>query len=187
MNKEIKALYKHRAFHLEVKSLQEDGAFAGYASVFNLLDNQRDVVRPGAFAASLAKRNMPVQLLWQHQWESPIGVIQQIFEDRHGLYVQGKLLLEVARAKEAYALIKAGALRGMSIGFTVKKAARNPQSGVRELLALELWEVSLVTMPANDAAQVTVVKRHMPQLQEAAFAKLLHAMTCAEHALGRLR
>jgi HK97 family phage prohead protease len=107
---------------------------------------------------SLKKRAYPVQLLWQHQWEQQIGVITQIFEDKHGLYVEGQLLLEVARAKEAHALLKAGALRGMSIGYTVKKSRRDVETGARELLAVELWEVSLVTLPANMAAQVTVVK-----------------------------
>ncbi len=148
------------AFALEIKSLSEDGRFAGYASVFDLTDTQRDVMRKGAFLQSLAQRKYPVQLLWQHQWESPIGVIRQLFEDKHGLYVEGTLLLDVARAKEAHALLKAGAIRGMSIGYTVKRARRDMDRGVRELLEVELWEVSLVTLPANEAAQVTVVKSH---------------------------
>ncbi|WP_446893601.1 HK97 family phage prohead protease, partial [Acinetobacter sp. NS4_7] len=81
----------------EVKSLQADGTFAGYASVFGIVDSQRDIVLPGAFSHSLKSRKQPVQLLWQHQWESPIGSITKLFEDARGLYVQGKLLMEVAR------------------------------------------------------------------------------------------
>ena len=146
------------AFALELKSISADGRFAGYASVFDNTDSQRDVMRRGAFAKSLKARSYPVQLLWQHQWESPIGVIDTIFEDQHGLYVEGKLLLEVARAKEAHALLKAGAMRGLSIGYSVKRARRNIDTGARELLEVELWEVSVVTHPANAAAQVTVVK-----------------------------
>lgn len=146
------------SFALELKSLDAAGRFAGYASVFDVTDSQRDVMRVGAFRNSLKQRKYPVQLLWQHQWESPIGVLEQVFEDTHGLYVEGRLLLEVARAKEAHALLKAGAIRGMSIGYNVKRARRDPDSGVRELLEVELWEVSLVTLPANEAAQVTVVK-----------------------------
>lgn len=146
------------AFALEIKALSEDGRFAGYASVFDVTDSQRDIMRPGAFKTSLNLRKYPVQLLWQHQWESPIGVLEQVFEDKHGLYVEGRLLLDVARAKEAHALLKAGAIRGMSIGYTVKKARRDADTGARELLEVELWEVSLVTLPANEAAQVTVVK-----------------------------
>ena len=142
----------------EMKMLAADGTFEGYASVFNNIDSQRDRVHPGAFKATIRNREAPIQLLWQHQWESPIGVITSVFEDARGLYIKGKLLLEVAQAREAYALLKAGVVRGLSIGYSVARSRRNPDSGVRELLDLNLWEVSLVTMPANEAAQVTVVK-----------------------------
>ncbi len=158
---ENKADHKARAqmaCGFEVKSLAMDGTFAGYASVFGVVDSQRDVVHPGAFKASLKSRLQPVQLLWQHQWQSPIGVIESLFEDARGLYIKGRLLMEVAQAREAYALLKAGVIRGLSIGYSVKRAKRNIDTGVRELLDVELWEVSLVTMPANEAAQVTVVK-----------------------------
>lgn len=168
---------KRGAFTLELKSLEADGRFAGYASVFDNMDSQRDVMRRGAFRASLKQRQYPVQLLWQHQWENPIGVITEIFEDTQGLYVEGRLLLEVARAKEAHALLKAGAMRGLSIGYTVKRARRDADSGVRELLEVALWEVSLVTMPANEAAQVTVVK------SQDALAALSRALDTAEQRL----
>lgn len=126
--------------------------------MFNNVDSQRDRVHPGAFKASIRERDKPVQLLWQHQWEKPIGVITALFEDARGLYMKGKLLLEVEQAREAYALLKAGVVRGLSIGYSVKRSRRSMDSGVRELLDLNLWEISLVTMPANEAAQVTVVK-----------------------------
>lgn len=142
----------------EVKSLREDGTFEGYASVFNNVDSQRDRVHPGAFKASIKTRDKPVQLLWQHQWDKPIGVITALFEDARGLFVKGKLLMDVAQAREAYSLLKAGVVRGLSIGYSVKRSRRNPDSGIRELLDLNLWEISLVTLPANEAAQVTVVK-----------------------------
>ena len=142
----------------EIKSIGADGTFEGYASVFGNIDSQNDRVHPGAFKTSIKSREKPVQLLWQHQWQSPIGTILSLFEDAHGLYVKGKLLLEVAQAREAYTLMKAGVVRGLSIGYSVKRSRRNPDSGVRELLDLNLWEISLVTMPANEAAQVTVVK-----------------------------
>ncbi|MES2983918.1 MAG: HK97 family phage prohead protease [Pseudomonadota bacterium] len=167
----------------EVKSLAQDGTFEGYASVFNVVDSQRDVVQPGAFRASLKTRNQPVQLLWQHQWESPIGVIETLFENTRGLYVKGKLLMEVARAREAYALLKSGVIRGLSIGYSVKRAKRNIDTGVRALLEVELWEISLVTMPANEAALVTVVKSaegdpmaHLASVLDRAGIALLYAM-----------
>lgn len=142
----------------EVKSLAADGTFEGYASVFGVVDSQRDRVHAGAFKGSLRGRDKPVQLLWQHQWDKPIGVITALFEDARGLYLKGKLLMEVAQAREAYALMKAGVVRGLSIGYSVKRSRRNVDSCVRELLDLNLWEISLVTQPANEAAQVTVVK-----------------------------
>ena len=164
----------------EVKSLGADGTFAGYASVFGVVDSQRDVVYAGAFKASLKARSKPVQLLWQHQWEKPIGVIEEIFEDARGLYVRGRLLMEVAQAREAYALLKAGVVRGLSIGYSVKRAKRNVDTGVRALLDIELWEVSLVTLPANEAAQVTVVKSN-------ADAALTGLMLAIERARGVLQ
>ena len=142
----------------EIKSIGKDGTFEGYASVFGNIDSHNDRVHAGAFKTSIKSRNKPVQLLWQHQWQSPVGTIVSLFEDAHGLYVKGKLLLDVAQAREAYTLMKAGVVRGLSIGYSVKRSRRSPDSGVRELLDLNLWEISLVTMPANEAAQVTVVK-----------------------------
>lgn len=147
---------------IEVKSLDADGRFSGYASVFDVIDSQRDRMKRGAFRKSLRVRQTPVKLLWQHQWESPIGVVDQIFEDARGLFVQGRLLMDVAKAREAYALLKAGALRGMSIGYQVKQSRRDPDSGVRELLEVELWEVSIVTLPANAQANVTALKGAQP-------------------------
>lgn len=146
----------------EIKALSADGTFEGYASVFNNVDSQRDRVHKGAFSTSIKQRDKPVQLLWQHQWEKPIGVITALYEDARGLYMKGKLLLEVEQAREAYALMKAGVVRGLSIGYSVKRSRRSPDTGIRELLELNLWEISLVTMPANEAAQVTVVKSTMP-------------------------
>lgn len=148
----------HMEVPFEIKSVAADGSFEGYASVFHVVDSQYDRVHPGAFKGSITKRVKPVQLLWQHQWDKPIGVITSIFENARGLYVKGKLLLDLAQAREAYSLLKSGIVRGLSIGYSVKRARRNPETGVRELLDLQLWEISLVTQPANEAAQVVAVK-----------------------------
>ena len=148
-----------KSLAIEIKSITSDGRFAGYASVFGNVDAQRDVVRKGAFLRSLTSRVEPLRLLWQHLWNEPIGVIERVFEDAHGLYVEGRLALEVARAREALSLMKSGIVRGLSIGYTVQRYRRNPDTGVRELLEIDLWEVSLVTVPANHAAQVTVIKQ----------------------------
>jgi HK97 family phage prohead protease len=143
---------------LHLKSLSAQGHFAGYASVFDVVDGQNDVVLRGAFEKTLSGRAGSIKLLWQHQPEEPVGVITHIFEDRRGLFLQGKLQLEVARAQEAYALMKSGALSGLSIGYAPVRQSLDPQSGVRRLAEVELFEISLVTFPANPRAQVTVVK-----------------------------
>ena len=144
---------------LEIKSVSDEGRFAGYASVFDVVDNQRDVVLRGAFAKSLREQQGRIKLLWQHQMDEPIGMLERAFEDNRGLYVEGRLLLHVARAREAYALLKAGAMKGLSIGYKPTAYDFDPQSGVRRLQQVELFEVSLVTFPANEAAGVTVVKQ----------------------------
>ena len=123
-----------------------------------VMDAQRDIVLRGAFKESLAGRIRQIHLLWQHKTDEPIGYFTAMFEDARGLYVEGRLLLTVARAREAYALLKAGVVRGLSIGYTPRRYVVDPDTAVRHLMAVDLWEVSLVTFPANDRAEVTVVK-----------------------------
>lgn len=153
---------KHLTYSLALKSLDAEGHFAGYASVFDVVDSQKDIILRGAFRRTLQARAQEVKFLWQHDFSEPIGVFSVIREDAKGLYVEGQLLLDVRRAEEAYALLKAGALEGLSIGYTVKEFEYDAKSGVRLLKDVELWEVSLVTFPSNRAATVTYVKGHAP-------------------------
>jgi HK97 family phage prohead protease len=149
---------KSFAFNLQLKELNAQGRFAGYASVFNLVDSQRDVILRGAFSRTLKGRTRDIKFLWQHQQEEPIGGFDRIFEDKRGLYVEGSLLLNIRRAQEAHALLKAKAISGLSIGYSPVRYSTHPKTGVRMLKDIDLWEVSLVTFPANAAAGVTVVK-----------------------------
>lgn len=135
---------------LQVKQLDEQGRFAGYASIFGLVDNQNDKMLAGAFATTLQEQDGDIKLLWQHNFEEPIGVFTALREDARGLYVQ--------RAKEAHALLKAGAICGLSIGYVPVKYHIDAQTGVRVLEEVALYEVSLVTFPANSAATVHAVK-----------------------------
>lgn len=152
-------MFKFRDFDLSVKSVAEDGTFSGYGSVFHVVDSAKEIVAPGAFKASLASRSRPVPVLWQHRQDEPIGVYGKIHEDEHGLYVEGKLLVsEVAKAREAYALLKAGAVSGLSIGYFVRGSRYDEKTGIRTLTALDLEEVSIVTTPANGEARVETVK-----------------------------
>ena len=123
--------------------------FAGYAALFDRADRGGDVVRPGAFAASL-QRGGSVPLLWQHAPGRPIGRIEYLQEDRRGLRVIG-WLSDGAAGREAAALLKEGTVRGLSFGYRVREAKGESP---RELMAVELVEVSLVTFPMQPKARV---------------------------------
>lgn len=146
----------------EIKSISSDGSFSGYGAVFGNKDAYGDIIAPGAFTKSLAdyraKGRMPA-MLWQHDSDKPIGVWTEMREDARGLYVEGRLLTgDVPKAREAHALLKAGALSGMSIGFLPQVWEWDEKKDVRTLKEIDLWEVSLVTFPANDEARVADVK-----------------------------
>lgn len=134
------------------------GLFTGYASLFRVADSARDVVEPGAFAASLARRGVGgVRMLWQHDPATPIGTWLALSEDPVGLKVTGRLTLSVGRAREAFDLMRAGALDGLSIGFRPVRSAPDRRTGLRRLVEIDLWEVSLVTFPALAGARISRV------------------------------
>lgn len=144
---------------LETKAVFEDGTFEGYASLFDAPDMGRDVVVRGAFAESLrAKGASGIKMLFQHDPAEPIGVWEEIREDARGLYVRGRLMTAVARAREVLSLMRAGALDGLSIGFKAQKTQRDVRSGVRRIMKLDLWEISIVTFPMLPSARVAAVK-----------------------------
>lgn len=138
-------------------SLRSDGGvIAGYASRFAVADQGGDIVAPGAFAASLkrlAGKGDKVRMLWQHDPARPIGVWDEVREDGVGLWVKGRLLQDIAQAREAEALIAAGAIDGLSIGYRVVRADRDGK-GRRLLREVDLWEVSLVTFPMLTEAKI---------------------------------
>jgi HK97 family phage prohead protease len=147
-------------FPFEVKELGDEGTFTGYGSVFNVVDLWDDAVLPGAFEKSIGKRKPA--MLWQHNSDSPIGLYDSVEEDARGLRMKGRLLVDsVTQAREAHALLKAGAINGLSIGFNPlvwEYETRKDGRRVRVLKEIDLWEVSLVTFPANPKAVVGGVK-----------------------------
>ena len=137
------------------------GRFEGYGSIFGNVDLGNDVIQAGAFSKSLRKRPAEkVKLLYQHKSDMPIGVFDEIKEDENGLYVKGRLALQTQAGKEAYELLKMGALDGLSIGFkTTPKNVSYENRGQRRIIKeVDLMEVSLVTFPMNPQATVQVVK-----------------------------
>jgi HK97 family phage prohead protease len=157
------------AFEVRFSTSGETGKISGIAAKFgdHLVDAYGDVIAKGAFAASLkdhqAAGQMPA-MLWQHDPAEPIGVWTEISEDDTGLRVKGQINLQTQRGREALALLKQGAFRGLSIGFVAKKAEARAD-GVRKLTEVDLWEVSLVTFPARKEGQITEV-RDLRDLEE---------------------
>ncbi len=148
---------EHKYCRLDDAIKVKDGmVIEGYASLFGDEDRGGDVVEKGAYAASLrrlADEGRHVKMLWQHDPAQPIGVWDEVREDDKGLYVKGRLLENVSRAREAAALLAANAIDGLSIGYRTVRSVKNDK-GRRLLKELELWEVSLVTFPMLTSARV---------------------------------
>lgn len=136
-----------------------DGTIEGYASVFGEVDQARDMVLPGAFSQSLKLRGRHrVPMLFQHDPAEPIGVWLELREDHRGLHARGRLIPDVARSREVMALLREGAIDGLSIGFRTVKGRVDPKTRVRKLEAIDLWEISIVTFPLADGARVRTIK-----------------------------
>lgn len=140
---------------------EEKGVFSGYGSIFGNKDLGNDVVVEGAFAKSIGRKGAKaVKLLYQHRQDEPIGVFDEIIEDRRGLKVKGRLAMGTQRGREVYELMKMGALDGLSIGYRVDpKGVEYDEKGKRRLLkSVDLMEISAVTFPMNPRARVQAVK-----------------------------
>jgi HK97 family phage prohead protease len=153
------AIIDHGALPLDMKAAAT-GISQGYASLYGQMDTGGDMVAPGAYAKSLASltaEGRNVKMLWQHDPAQPIGVWDEVREDAKGLWVKGRILSEVEKGREAAALLSAGAIDGLSIGYRTVNATRGAK-GERILQELELWEVSIVTFPMLPTARVDAMK-----------------------------
>ncbi|MEN8837317.1 MAG: HK97 family phage prohead protease [Celeribacter marinus] len=148
---------EHKFCRLGTAQVVETGVeIEGYASLFGTQDNGGDIVAKGAYSASLVAlkaKGARVKMLWQHDPAQPIGVWDVVREDAHGLFVKGRILTDIEKGREAAALIEAGAIDGLSIGYRTVRA-RKTDGGARVLSELELWEVSLVTFPMLPQARI---------------------------------
>lgn len=136
---------------------EPEGTVVGYGSVFNNVDQGRDIVLPGAFAGSVASK---IKMLWQHDPRQPIGVWDELTEDDKGLRLKGRLALKTRLGAEAHELLKMGAIDGLSIGYAMgrKDFDFSGEGGARRIKSLQLREVSLVTFPMNTRATTVRVK-----------------------------
>ncbi|MEH2590284.1 HK97 family phage prohead protease [Bradyrhizobium sp. AZCC 1721] len=162
---------------LDTKSITEGGVFYGYASRFNEIDLGNDNIQPGAFAQSLKTRPASkVKMLLAHDPTTPIGVWTSLVEDERGLKATGQLILDTAKGRETYALLRAGALDGLSIGFKAKKESYD--RNIRLLHQVDLFEISVVTFPMLPSATVSQIK------QANEFSRLVDAINRAAKALN---
>lgn len=139
----------------------DDGAISGKAWDFATPDRVGDMIEPAAFKRAV----FPLPMLFGHDQNDPVGTWTQAAEAKGGLMVEGRLLVaEVARAREVRALVQAGAVRGLSIGFATRKAVARPGGG-RTITDLELLEISLVTLPMHPGARVTSAKSAVEALR----------------------
>lgn len=155
---------EHKTVSFDAKEISDEGQISGYGSIYGTVDQGGDVITKGAFDNSLRElkeQGRNVKMLWQHDPSQPIGVWDVVTSDSRGLFMKGRLLPEVAKAREALVLLKAGAMDGLSIGYrTIDAEKKNgPQGLIRELKEVELWETSLVTFPMNTDSRVTDVKQ----------------------------
>ena len=160
---------KHLTFETEIKS-DAQGVFTGYGSIFGNEDQGNDIMKKGAFTKSLTKRPASkVKMLYQHKTDEPIGIFTDMYEDNKGLYVKGQLAMGTQKGREAYELLKMGALDGMSIGFRAdpeKQGYNENKRGVRTLKEVDLMEISLVTFPMNESALIETVKGNAKNIRE---------------------
>lgn len=145
-----------KSLNIELKADGPEGRISGYGAVFGNVDSTGDRIMPGAFKQSLENRKP--KMLWQHNMADPIGVFEEFYEDDHGLYMEGKLVLGATRGRDAFALAEAGAIDGLSIGYMVPEGGAEMNGTIREIRQIDLFEVSMVTVPANPEATITGVK-----------------------------
>jgi HK97 family phage prohead protease len=144
------------------KHSSTDMNFSGYASRFGIPDAAGDIIMRGAFRASLLARGPKgIRMLFQHDPSQPLGTWSEIREDDQGLFVKGALSMGAGRVRDIGALLSDGAIDGLSIGFRTINAMRDRASGLRRLLHVDLWEISLVTFPMMGSARVSHMRRSM--------------------------
>lgn len=138
-----------------------EGVVEGYGATFNGVDSYGDTIQPGAFSEAI-KGALPL-MLWQHQQAAPIGRWTELREDSRGLFVRGQLNMQTTAGREAYAHLREQDISGLSIGYRIPPGGVESRGDVRLLKSIDLREISIVSMPADDRARVTAVKAQRPE------------------------
>ena len=173
-----------KRFKLQDTTIDGDGSFEGYASVFDVTDSDGDIIQKGAFSKAVQLMHDGTtrpKMCWQHNWWELIGTWKEMAEDDKGLKVKGQLFLDLERGREAHILMKAGEIDSMSIGFDPIVAEKIKTGDL--IKEVDLWEVSLVTFPANDQATITQsksVRDFENYLRDAGYSRK-DAVTIASH------
>lgn len=191
------------AISLDLKALSEDGTFEGYGSTFGNVDQGGDIVMAGAFRRTLKERPR-VKMLRDHDTRKIVGKWLDIREDERGLKVKGRLFAKAddhnPLAMETLALMREGELDALSIGYRTVKSLWDDSKETRQLIDVDLWEVSVVTFAMNEMATVDDVKSEALSIRDcerilreggapAEFAKLvaIHGFDGATKRLGAHR
>jgi uncharacterized protein len=140
-----------------LKSISKAGWFTGRASVYGNVDAHGDVVMPGAFDRTLREHAGEIVVLNQHDPSDPIGKAH-LFNRSEALIAEGQLVLDLPSARDAHVRLQNRLIDGISIGYEIPKGGAYYVGDVRHITEISLWEISLVTFPANSAARVTDVK-----------------------------
>jgi HK97 family phage prohead protease len=165
-------MLEHKDFKLDIKGIDEEGVFSGYASTFGNEDLGGDIVQKGAFTKTLTKGADSVLMFYQHDSAEIIGEFTELKEDDKGLFFKGRLFInDIKRAQETHFLMKKNKLKAVSIGYRIE-AKGHDSEGRRLLKQIDLKEISVVTFPMNEMATIDSVKS-VEEMTEREFEKSL--------------
>ena len=150
-------MIKYKNCSMEFNAKADTIEFEGYASIFGNKDSGGDIMQKGAFKKTIQENLRRIKVLWNHDWNSPIGKPTKIFEDEKGLYVEAKIS-NTEKGKEIYQLMKDNVIDEMSIGYEIKKDDYDKSKQANLLNEVKLYEFSPVTFAMNELAQVSNVK-----------------------------
>ncbi|MFA6710494.1 MAG: HK97 family phage prohead protease [Candidatus Methanomethylophilaceae archaeon] len=170
--------------YFQIKALgdktEDQGHFKGVLSTYGNIDEVGDICEPGCFDLSISKRGTKRTLLWQHNWDAPIGQFDIVKSD-DDLSIEGSFNMDVDKGREGYSLLKRGDINGLSIGYTITDYEYD-KDGIRHLKVVDLWEGSLVTFPANTLATAEAKSMKQNVRKQVAGLPFLRKLTDEERA-----